>query len=539
MSSSSPDTVSSFESYKGAELLTCALIRTNKAKKEVGWAVNAFSVLRFHDNPSLVPHFEFITPKPERLPSGTHQLMISLSRLTVDEAISFARFSGGFRNPRVPESTPPIEAPGIWLAPEFVGRDEHRVRALVGVPESFMLHECWRTGQEIEDEIGADGVQRICRRINELTEVDLSLRKERLGNFIITMPAVRHRMRVWLPRKTKLGIELRTLPLGPERFLLLVRSSRHGSLLASHHRNVREGLHIFDVPEFADHREIELYDADNGHIIDREAGSPLRSIEFTTHQRHTPVDIAVTFADGSPPVHAKTMWGTTRRTEVGSSPEPWERELADVRERERRERLRETKDIIVYRGSEAERQQAIVNIREILGSSRSRYFKIWDPYFSAREAVEFLPFVTDPTTPIQILTSLELTPNEKHQRQTPRPSRRFFCEGAKKITGRSPISRIKGAAKSSPIRQRKKVQLGQALSMLRNPRPGITGLSALQCRVGAEMFHDRFIITDQDCWQLGCSLNQIGNVMSTIVKFPHPSLIEREFDRSWHKMEAL
>ena len=49
------------------------------------------------------------------------------------------------------------------------------------------------------------------------------------------------------------------------------------------------------------------------------------------------------------------------------------------------------------------------------------------------------------------------------------------------------------------------------------------------------MFHDRFIITNDRCWQLGCSFNQIGDVMSTIVEFPYPALIEREFDRAWDK----
>jgi len=90
-------------------------------------------------------------------------------------------------------------------------------------------------------------------------------------------------------------------------------------------------------------------------------------------------------------------------------------------------------------------------------------------------------------------------------------------------------------AQPVPLRLRKKQQLSVVLNALRKPKEGVGGLAALKCRVGAEMFHDRFIITRGRCWQLGCSFNQIGEVMSTIVEFPYPALIEKEFDRAWDK----
>jgi hypothetical protein len=85
-------------------------------------------------------------------------------------------------------------------------------------------------------------------------------------------------------------------------------------------------------------------------------------------------------------------------------------------------------------------------------------------------------------------------------------------------------------------RVRKKEQLRLALDALREPKPGAQGLTDLKCHVGGEMFHDRFIITRDRCWQLGCSFNQIGEVMSTIVEFPYPALIESEFDRAWKRI---
>lgn len=525
--------------YGSAELLTCGLIRTKKAKTDPDWATNGFSILRFQRASfSKGAQLQFITTRPERLPSSDHQLMVTRSELSVSEALAFLNFRDSFSNPRVRTSTPPIESPGAWMGPEFVGREEHRARTLAGIGESFWLVECWRTGKELEDEIGTDGVSWLCARVRELIAINLDDRRERLGNFLIVMPEYRYRMRVWWPQRVKLGIEVRAIADGSTDFLAMVRASRHGCLISSECRRVASGLHVFDVPEFVDHREIELYDAASGIILDRDAGTPMRSAVLIGHMHQMSVDLNFTFSDGRPPIRAQTMWGTTMRTEAGLGHTSWELELADVLERERRERLREEKRVIVYRGSAQERLDAIEDIRNILRTRIEGYLKIWDPYFGVREAVEFLPFVVDPSTPISVLTSVEPTSAERHvDRSASSTLSKVLEQTRARIKPWLPRSLRRRFTQPVPLRIRKKQQLGVVLKTLRQPGGGVGGLSALKCRVGGGMFHDRFIITHDRAWQLGCSFNQMGEVMSTIVEFPYPGLIEREFNRAWEQIK--
>lgn len=511
-------TLSAF--YGSAQLLTCGLIRTNRSKGAPDWGVNALSVLQFLPTPCTgTPKLVHITKRLENSPGGNHRLFVSRSELLVSEALALCWFKEAFTDPRTDGKTPPLESRGVWIGPEFVGREEHRARSCIPCSESTWLLECWRANDDLEEELGYSGTEWLCRRIHELTGINLNGRRERLGNFLIAMPELQHRMRVWWSQTGNIGVEIRTVPRGPSQFALIVRVSRDDCLAIAEHRIVGEGHHVFTLPHTVEHRAVELYDANTGTIVGRDAGTQMRAVQFTGHIATTSVDLTFTFQDGGPPIRVQTWWGTTMHSQAGGH-EPWELKLAEARARQRREELRESNRLYVYRGNAGERTKAVSDIRAILNSCVVDYVKIWDPYFGARDAAEFLPFVFDSSTKVDVLTSAEPAPNEAL------PKVLSTDAGL----GEAPPS---GEARPASLRELKKVQLKKVLDALRRPQPDATGLLKLDCRVGAGMFHDRFIITRDRCWQLGCSFNQIGGVMSTIVEFPYPQLIELEFDRAW------
>src|SRR5258708_885626 len=87
-----------------AELTLCGLIRAGREKSAPGWAINAFSVLRFKADP--LPHGSqiqrYLTGRPEGAPDSAHQLFIARTDLLVPEAIQLCLFSGSFVDPHAP-----------------------------------------------------------------------------------------------------------------------------------------------------------------------------------------------------------------------------------------------------------------------------------------------------------------------------------------------------------------------------------------------------------------------------------------------------
>lgn len=499
--------------FGSAELLTCGVIRTKAKESAPNWGFNAFSVLTFLDTRVQSLTMRHVTSALENAPKGEHRLFVSISTLTVPEAISLMSFRDYFKDPRAPVTKPPLESFGVWVGPEFVGREEHPARDCVATADPFWLAECWRTRpSELDDELDPDVTEWLRDRIGKHTGIALEERRERLGNFMIVMPDHRHRLRVTWSRGGKVGVELRDRPGYARRFSVVVRGQRDGHLVAATVREVHAGLHVFAMPEAVDHRAVEVYDAETGHIVDCDAHVPMREIRIAGQIASTKTDFTFRFSGGDE-IRTRSMWGTTIETTVGDR-SAWEERLTGIKDREQKEALRAGKRLFVYRGSEAERRQAISDLQGILHSNISGYVKIWDPYFGAREAAEFLNHIFDPDTQIMILTSLEVTPQDRGP------------GSSEEATMADPVAVESTASRRSA----KHIELQKVLDTLRKPTPSIEGQRNLKCAIGGEMFHDRFVITRDRCWQLGCSFNQIGRVMSTIIDFPYPSLIEHEFD---------
>ena len=114
----------------------------------------------------------------------------------------------------------------------------------------------------------------------------------------------------------------------------------------------------------------------------RDAGNPLREVAFTQQIATSTVDFTFNFSDGSPPIHTQTTWGTTMQSRAGRGIAPWELELSDARELERKEQLRKDKKFIIYRG--AARAEAVEDIRNIFRASMNLLGKCGRPSCCAK-----------------------------------------------------------------------------------------------------------------------------------------------------------
>jgi hypothetical protein len=65
------------------------------------------------------------------------------------------------------------------------------------------------------------------------------------------------------------------------------------------------------------------------------------------------------------------------------------------------------------------------------------------------------------------------------------------------------------------------------------------GFRNVEARVFNGRSHDRFIINDHACWQMGTSFNSIGKVVSTIVRLPVHSAVSELFENFWCEAQGL
>ncbi|MFH1918764.1 MAG: VPA1262 family N-terminal domain-containing protein [Planctomycetota bacterium] len=176
--------------------------------------------------------------------------------------------------------------------------------------------------------------------------------------------------------------------------------------------------------------------------------------------------------------------------------QPWEERRKAARVTAARDELLEQGKLFVFDGGSDERTRAVSVITEIIRRHREGPLKIWDVYFSGDDLLSVFQGLSDSSLPIRILS------NEKK-----RPTNDA-------LTNARPPS------------------LDEATDALGNEGMKAGVSVDVEHRRG-ESFHDRFLITDSTCWQLGSSFNHIGSRFTTILEFPHPDLVIRAFDQAW------
>jgi hypothetical protein len=254
------------------------------------------------------------------------------------------------------------------------------------------------------------------------------------------------------------------------------------------------GRHVLPFPELFDEMDVEISDTASGHPVDRHVGSIFRGLSISMDMPTAPSSL-VTAEFVDPPSTVQIQFVDRERSGF-SGRAGWERRLAEEQGRRSVEGLRQSGRVAFYLGSlgpdrEGDRLRAVAAIRRIIQEANSRVW-IWDKYFGAPEVVEFLTAVADRRTDVRVMTSV----------------------------------RVGGVGVSA---------LDEAARWLRNP-PGVPGggLRSFDLRLGPKSSsHDRFLLTEDRCLILGCSLNQLGKVCSSTLEFPDREAVERAFVEAW------
>lgn len=524
-------------SYRSAELTTCFLMRMGRDASAPDSLLNAYTILIFSPNPVPSERFNYLTDKSKRenSPSGKHRFVATRSFLDVSEATKIAECDGSFMDPQADGGPRPIAIPGVWKPLQFVGKEDAIEHAcLPYISASFHLRERWQPTEALQDEVEAKGMEWLTAKIKTYLGLDLSQQTYRLGNLLVVYPENRAWTQVTTSREQeRIGVEIRSKDPSLTEFALLLRASRGDDApFFSAYHEVPPGLHVFPFPRSYGRRDIELYDRRTGCLLDRDRGDVVRSIHIDMHIVTAKVNGQLRMPDGEE-IQVNTEWSQKSPIVINTTSE-WEMEQRlELLHREQESALR-SKRLLVYTGGSEERNRAVSDIKSILHEKVDTYLKLWDPYFTCKDAARFLLFVSDPATQIRILTGLRIPDQEKSLPSAPVSDDRPI--GAEVATLNVEETKQKNLLSPKAVA---KDELRHTLDALHRLGTGKRGLQNIACKIGGSAFHDRFLITKGKCWQLGCSFNQIGAVTSTIVEFPYPLLIEQLFDEAWGKASEL
>jgi hypothetical protein len=496
--------------FDGAELTTCLLWRK-------GSCINALSVLRFQSSMGG-ERFRWLT-RPLSLKASDYKLLLTRSQLTRDEGVVLAQAGNTFRDPAAGAEGEDIESPGEWIGAELVGEGESSSlrNCLPPMAGAFWFDEHWRA-----QSLTADLDERTTNHLIALVRKHLGLRLdrsvERIGNVVVVWPEMRIRASIRGHRDDArlLLVDIRTTTALDRKDLVVAAKLRRDSdVITGVEVPVDPVLTRVEFPQNVSDWEIEIYHRASGDLLYRATGSLMRHIVGNVNMIGTNYTFDFRFEnpDGTieETVKVEGAWGTTQRFDVGGR-SPAERHRDRLTLAESIARMSNEYQLFVYRGGDEERGRAVGDLRRLIHALSRGYLKIWDPYFSDKDVARFLTAVADPTLQIQVLTAMKLPPSEKKE------SREH-----------------EDPAKPRTPAQYRKERFVRFLQTIRQPAPRTSGLTGLRVRLASSHAHDRFIITDGRCWQLGASFNQIGAVISTVVEVPAATAIEMEFDSVWKR----
>jgi hypothetical protein len=482
-----------------AELISAVLLKKGDPIR------NVFSVLTFTRQsvtPPAAPASTFLTPPPPKTVPGTvFQLAVARTSCASIDALCAVPWQQKFTEPGMKKQ---VVCEGDWADPVFCGDEDSRLRRLLpDVGRAFWALHCTPSVDHLSELVGERGNAWVLDEIGQALGRSLASKAEYASGFFVVVPEYRARITVQRGDKGRIGIEYHR-ELGQVRPVAYARSSRNDEFCSATAIELKAPLTVLDVG-VSHYQEVELHDLDSGMIMDRDAGAPFRGGTFTLNQgERVAFDVTLDDAEGNPgaPIHIETHWGHFQQAGWGEQDE-WEMNQRRAVILAEQRRLHRDGLLFFYSGLPGERDKALADIRQLIRLHARTRLWVWDPYFGGRDALEFLPFVGDPSVPVQVLTSL----------RTPE--------------GESDLPRLGAAA-----------QLLEATDALAQPRANGPGMTDIAVKVGGG-FHDRFLFTGTRCWQLGCSFNQIGKVYSTIVEFPYADLVVKAFEKEWKKAKFL
>ena len=443
---------------------------------------------------------KFLTSHPISIDDGRLNLGIVQLDLSVEDVEAILRVPDYLPLPGS-QGAGRLDKSGHWLTPRFYGRADSGRPSWLPPPSVGPLWVMERWGLLQNNTLSESARTKLSKSMEEVLEVPIP--SARWGNVLLCVPDGRY----WTCAEALQGpgasVEIVSMRNHesqtegePPRFAVVLRSRREQVTEYSHHRVVEIGSHAFPYAEDVPELDIEIFDLSSGFPVDRHSLPLLRGFRTTLSlQASSRISAQASFL--AKPKTAEFRFEDKITSEVNMR-KSWEDELKKEHTISQLNYLKTSGQLRIYEGSlygrqEEQRRSAVTDLRDEIAAGVSRVW-IWDTYFGAEDAVEFLSAVRNRRAEVRVLRSRKGGANAREEE-----------------------SRINSAAK-----------------FLRKLPDGTVGLLNLEFRgSGRTFFHDRFLIVDDRCLLLGASFNQIGKTVSTVIFIPDLEIVTRMFGVAW------
>lgn len=490
--------------YRSADLTHWVIERQPVPPGEPAF-VNLFTVLVMYREPVAASSWRFDSKRPETIPGTAHKLVRGGARMPVTEAaelLSFNRDNSTFVVPAITAmlgTAMPVAARGTWLRPRVLGPDDAADRDLLPhVPGTLWLSELDAHEQDVAGLVDAKGQAWLVKQLREHLGVELQHQPDRLGTFLVAWPDQRLDIHATRSRTGRaVGARLLANGIDLAGVSLTVVGRRDSTVVGARTVTAPATWQVVDLDTEFDDFDLLAFGGD-GSLLYAEHFRPLRTFEI----RGMGVDLSIELqvqprelggAAVGEPRQIRIVSGIPMNATV-SDVEPWEARRRQSRRAAAQAELVKQGRLRVYSGSPNERSEALDHLRRLVAAHHDGPLRLWDEYFGGNDLLELVGSLTHSQIPVRILTSERAPPASGVE--------------ARHATLDDVIRGLQDAAERAGTRFNIEHRSGPA-------------------------FHDRFLITDRTCWQLGSSFNGIGKSFSTIVEFPDPDIVRAEFDRRW------
>lgn len=494
--------------YASAELTECILSRLDVPRSSPLRFLLAYGVLEYRDDPfidgqasrNLVPNGRYVN-----LGDGM-RLHITQSQLTVAQADALVSSNDSYASPHGFS----VSRPGLLNAPVLLSRSpEHPVRScLPRFRDCAWLREYWHHDGSVVRNLDRKYATKIVNTIRAAIGVDLGEHPERWGNFLALYPDRRVRVHLRFSKDFhSVGIELETQGIRPEEVTLHVSAKVQDRLIRSHFVKPAGRYVIVDFWTDVDEIDLVVVDDRTNTSIYHLSGHPMRTFNLG-------MSAVSTFAEstweleqpggGAPKVKTiKSKHGSFTRSVAGAPPTaPW------ITRNQRRRPTEPSAYFRLYQGTVLDRQRAVTDLQTLIHGYGAGRVWIWDPYFGPDDIITFVPHVFDRSADVRILTAL--SPPVPPSTEAPVITERTEYQEWSRDTTIAVLERLRSDL----------------------------GFRRLQCKVSrSPRAHDRFLVIDDSAFQLGCSFNHIGAVVSTISEVSVPRGIIAAFEQFWSSAE--
>jgi len=427
------------------------------------------------------------------------------------------------------EEEPPSEVP-VLVSPN---RDPEAFGAVFPMrPVSLRVYSRLNLQRDLERILGP-------RELEKLNTFAL----EKLGLDLLRFPEYQGAIHLCMPNPLLRRMHERLT--ADERQLLVDFLERDGlsvrncTLELTDLRATGEGFHI-RVPVHGAHLAVALPNSPevlrtrlldpSGTCIEQTEANFVKSVLVRAHVLGRRRRVHLKAEDGSIKQHEieTVAADIARRTGAKEEPRNADQTLREAQKRREQELLEKNRTFIYFEGGLDSKLRALEIIRELLGQARDRCI-LCDPYLSASDVIQLVPFVRIQRLPIWLLGSKSFLKMKSYE-SSKRPAGNTLLKCLREFIA------SRGFVKTPPVETEGDVLLRQ----LRELHTQDTTLN-LSCRVlrgDKSPVHDRFLVVDDDVYLLGSSLNEFGSRATTLFKAPAP---ERLIDivEGWWKDPAI